>query len=49
LAFTFVFETVDPVVSHGPGACRCQPVELVVDAVLSSRQEMSVAFEDGGD
>jgi hypothetical protein len=49
LAYTVVVEPVDRVVSHGPRVCRCQPVELVVDAVLASGKEMSVAVEDDGD
>jgi hypothetical protein len=48
-AFTFVVEPVDRVVSHISGVSRCQPVELVVDAVLASGKEMSVAVEDDGD
>jgi hypothetical protein len=48
-AFTFVFDPVDRVVEHSPGASGGQPVEFVVDAVLASSKKMSVAVEDDGD
>jgi len=46
LPFTFVFDLVDHVVQHRRGRRRRQPVQLVIDAVLTPRQQMAVPVEN---